>query len=217
MITAVITRFTTIWTVADGRIYWYLPGEDGYEYFTTDLAGKNKRGIEIDEPGLMNGVYHDGFAYFTERVSEKAFSECSDQLERLEWMNVKRLCRIELSGGGKTIISENVADYIVTDEGIFFVSFEPEPRGFVKNGETYYDLFGGKVYCSDGVETGLFCETGYDLSVSGGTFAGFCGGYIALSFMDDVAEEYYASGFDYNVSERLIIIDTRTGECGVSE
>ena len=204
-----------VWTVADGRIYWYSPGENGYEYFTTDLSGKDRRALVSDEPSLMNGVYRDGFAYFTERVSEKAFSECADQLERLRWMNEKRLCRVDLSTGEKTIISENAADYIVTDDGIFFVSVEPEPRGFTKNGETYYDLFGGKVYRSDGVTAGLFRELEYDLSVD--AFAGARDGYLALRFMDDLPNDYYAGGCDYTTSDKLIIIGTRDGAFRLSD
>lgn len=204
-----------VWTVADGRIYWYLPGEGGYEYFTTDLSGKDKRALVSDEPLLMNGAYRGGFAYFTERVSQKAFSECADQLERLRWMNEKRLCRVDLASGEKKIISENAADYIVTDDGIFFVSVEPEPRGFTKNGETYYDLFGGKVYRSDGETTELFCELDYDLSV--GAFAGARGGYIALRFMDDLPNDFYAGGYDYNTSDKLIIIDARDGAFRLSD
>ena len=204
-----------VWTIADRRIYWYAPGEDGYEYFTTDLAGKNKQTLESGEPSLMNGVYKDGFAYFTERVSEKAFSECISQLERLKWINEKRLCRVDLSTGEKTIISENAADYIVTDDVIFFVSVEPEPRGFTKNGETYYDLFGGKVYYSDGVTTGLFSELEYDLSAD--TFAGARDGYLALRFMEDLPNSYYAGGYEYNTSDRFIIIGTRDGALRLSD
>ena len=89
------------------------------------------------------------------------------------------------------------------------------PLGFTKNGETYYDLFGGKVYRSDGETTGLFCELDYDLSVD--AFAGARDGYLALRFMDDIPNDYYAGGCDYTTSDKLIIIGTRDGTFRLSD
>ena len=66
----------SIYAIDDDRIYWYAPGEDGYVHYTTDLAGKNRKELPLANPRIMNGVYYDGWAYYTMNRNKGSIADC---------------------------------------------------------------------------------------------------------------------------------------------
>lgn len=212
--------FPSIYTIDDGRIYWYAPSEDGYLHYTTDLAGKNYRELPINDSHIMNGVYHDGFAYYTLNKSSGSLADCKTDLERLKFMNQRILRRCNMETGADELVAENIAAYIVTDDGIFYTMYQSEPQEMKRNGDTYYDIFAGRLYRMnlDGSGAEPLCTLdGVDLSVSTQLFLGYADGKLALAFMDEVQNDFYDSGYDYSISSDIIIVDTTDGTWRFSE
>lgn len=211
--------FPSIYAIDSGRIFWYTPAERGYIFYTTDLPGKDRRGLDIDNPRIMNGAYHDGWAYYTIFNNTGSFSDCDSDLERLRFMNEKTLRRCNVATGEDELVLDNLAEYIVTDGGVYFTVCESEPREIKLGKDTYYDLFAGKIYRmkTDGSEPELFCSLGQiDLSVHGRLFLGCAGSRLALAFRDEIKNDYYDSGFEYNISPDIIIVDGISGEWELS-
>lgn len=202
--------FPAIYTIDNNLIYWYSPGEDGYIYYTTDLAGKNRHYLPIENSRLMNGKYHDGWAYYTINKSSGSYADCKTDLERLKFLNEKILRRCNMETGVDELVAENIAEYIVTDDGIFYTVYESKPQDMEYNGDTYYDIFAGKLYrmSLDGSNAELFCVLdNVDLSVDTKLFLGYTNGKLALAFMDEMQNVFYESGYDYTVSDDVIIVD----------
>ncbi len=100
--------------------------------------------------------------------------------------------------------------------------YQSEPRKMEYNGDTYYDIFSGRLYRinHNGSHTEeLLCESDIDLSVHTQLFLGYTDGKPALAFMDEVQNDFYDSGYDYNISpiSFIIIVDTTDGICKISE
>lgn len=121
--------FPSIYTIDDNQIYWYAPSEDGYVHYTTDLAGKNRRELSVENSRIMNGAYHDGWAYYTLNKNDGSYTDCKTDLERLQFMNERILRRCNMETGADELVAENIAAYIVTDDGIFYTMYEIRAEG----------------------------------------------------------------------------------------
>lgn len=212
--------FPSIYTVDDDMIYWYAPGEDGYVQYTTDLVGKNRRDLPITNPRIMNGEYYGGWAYYTLNKHNGTYADCETDIQRLQFLNERILRRYNMETGQDELIAENLADYIVTENGIFYTVFESEPHKINNSGDTHYDIFAGKIYHMNhnGSEAKLLCVLdGIDLNVYTELFLGYADGKLALAYMDEVENSFFDSGYDYNISPDVIIVDTADGSWKVSE
>ena len=70
----------------------------------------------------------------------------------------------------------------------------------------------------DGSDAEPLCTLdGVDLSVCTQLFLGYADGKLALAFMDEVQNDFYDSGYDYNTSSDIIIVDTTDGTWRFSE
>lgn len=168
----------------------------------------------------MNGVYHDGFAYYTLNKNSGSLADCKTDLERLKFMNERILRRCNMETGADELVAENIATYIVTDDGIFYTMYQSEPQEMKHNGDTYYDIFAGRLYRMnlDGSAAEPLCTLdGVDLSVCTQLFLGYADGKLALAFMDEVQNDFYDSGYDYSISSDIIIVDTTDGTWRFSE
>lgn len=211
--------FPSIYAIDDDRIYWYAPSEGGYVHYTTDLAGKNRRELSVENSHIMNGAYHDRWAYYTLNKNDGTYADCESDLERLRFMNERTLRRYNMETSRDELVAENIAAYIVTDDGIFYTVYQSVPQKSEHNGDTYYDIFAGRLYRMnhDGSHATLLCELDVDLSVYTQLFLGYADGKLALAFMDEVQNDFYDSGYDYNISPDVIIVDTTTKLWKISE
>ena len=203
--------FPSVYAFENDRILWYAPGEDGIEFYTTDLAGHDRQQLPIDDPHVMNGAYSDGWAYYTIRNHDLP-APSDGELGRLKFQNENSLYRYSFDTGESKLLADNVAQYIVTEDGIFFTIMEPTPSSFEWNGITYYDLYAGKIYrmTADGSDPTLFCTLdGMDISVYSSVFLGYHGGYLALAYREKIENKWYDSGYDYNTATEIIVVDTR--------
>jgi hypothetical protein len=111
-------------------------------------------------------------------------------------------------------VLKNVAKYFVTPEGIFYTLYS-EDHGYVLiNGIKHRNIFGSKIYKAslDGKENNLISVLdGIDLGVWSDVFAGYHEGKLAVRFMEKAESDYYSSGWDYVVSDSILIIDTESG------
>ncbi len=196
-----VSDFPCLYTIDGDCVYWYEAAENGYIFYTTDLAGKNRCALELASPRVMNGEYHDGWAYYKNADGG--------------------LSRYHMESGKDSALCETIAAYIVTEAGIFYTVTESEPREIRWNNEVYYDLYGGKIYRMnlDGSDAKLLCTLdGVDLSVTlFSPFLGYHDGKLALAFMDKVENDYYESGYDYNTSPDVILLDTEALTWEISE
>ena len=203
--------FPSVYAFEGDRIFWYAPGNGGIEFYTTDLAGNDRRQLALDDPSIMNGTYFDGWAYYTHRNHDLPTPSDGD-LGRLRFQNENRLYRYSFDTGEIELLADNVAQYIVTEDGIFYTVMESAPSSFAWNGITYYDLYAGKIYrmAEDGSDPSLLCTLeGMDISAFSSAFLGYHGGYLALAYMDKIENKWYDSGYDYNIAPEIIVVDTR--------
>ena len=210
----------SIYAIDDDRIYWYAPGKDGYVHYTTDLAGKNRKELPLANPRIMNGVYYDGWAYYTMNRNEGSIADCKTDLERQKFLNEKTLRRYHLETKKDEIVAENLAKFTVTEAGIFYTVYETEPKKIEFNNDTYYDIFGGKLYRMnhDGSNAVLFCTLeDVNFSVWADLFLGYADGKLAVTYMDAVENDWFESGYDYNIASEIIIVNTTDGTWRISE
>jgi len=211
--------YPSIYAFDDNSILWMAPDHDGYAFYTTDLAGEKRKDLEMPNNYVMNGQYHDGWAYYTRTNHDVSIVREQGELGRIRFQHERSLYRYHFATGKDELLSENISRYIVTDDGIFYTVLEENPTVFSWNGISYYDMFAGKIYRmnSDGTKAGLFCTLdGVDLSVYTSLFLGYTNGYLALEYMDYVENKWYDSGYDYNISSELIIINTKDSSWRIS-
>jgi len=115
--------FPSVYAFENDRILWYAPGEDGIEFYTTDLAGHDRQQLPIDDPHVMNGAYSDGWAYYTIRNHDLP-APSDGELGRLKFQNENSLYRYSFDTGETELLADNVAQYIVTEDGIFYTVME---------------------------------------------------------------------------------------------
>lgn len=134
-------------------------------------------------------------------------------------MNERILLQCNIETGADELIAENIAAYIVTDDGIFYTMYQSKPQKMPHNSDTYYDIFVGRLYRMnhDGSVAGLLCELDVDLSVHSQLFLGYADGKLALAFMDEAKNDFYNSGYDYNISPNIMIVDTVDGTWKISK
>jgi hypothetical protein len=167
----------------------------------------------------MNGVYYDGWAYYTMNRNEGSIADCKTDLERQKFLNEKTLRRYHLETEKDEIIADNLARFIVTEAGIFYTVYETEPKKIEFNNDTYYDIFAGKIYRMnhDGSSSALFCTLeDVNLSVWSDVFLGYAEGRLAVAYMDAVENDWFESGYDYNIAPEIIIVDTTDGTWRIS-
>ncbi|MBQ8187832.1 MAG: hypothetical protein IJ037_13325 [Clostridia bacterium] len=211
--------FPDIYTIDNDRIYWYAPGENVYIHYTTDLEGKSRRELPLASPRIMNGVFYDGWAYYTVNRNDGSIADCRTNAERQKFLNEQTLRRYHMETGKDELVVENIAKYIVTDEGIFYTVYENEGRKIDFNGETHTDIFAGKLYRMnhDGSNAALFCTLdNINLSVWSELFLGYASGKLALAYMDQVENDWFESGYDYNIAPEIIIVNTADGAWRIS-
>ena len=198
-----------IFAVDGGKIYWYGAAEDGMEFWTTDLDGKDIRGLDIKVPQAMNGQFSDGYSYYT----IKRATEATDTYGRLLSQNSNELWRVRIHGGEPEKLSDNIACFIVSGGKIYYTVAEKEPETIMVHGDTYYDLCGGKIYRmnTDGSGAELIADTEYDFAYLYGIFGGALddgeSSYIALMFSELRENDFYEDGYDYNISPDTLIFD----------
>jgi len=209
----------SIYTIDKDRIYWYAPGEDGYIYYTTNLAGKDRRELMVSNPRIMNGSYYDGWAYYTVNLGSGSIAECRTDLERQKFLNQQSLHRYHIETGKDEVLVENLGKYTVTEDGIFYTVCENAPAEIKFNGTAYYDIFGGKLYRMnhDGSNSALICTlNSINISVWSDLFIGYADRKLALSYMDVVQNDWFESGYEYNIAPEIIIVDITDGTWMIS-
>ena len=198
-----------IFAVDGERIYWYVAAEDGMAFWSTDFDGKDRRKLDITVPQAMNGQFSDGYSYYM----VKRPSEANDAYGRLLSQNSNELWRVRTHGGEPEKLSDNIAQFIVSGGKIYYTVAEKEPETIMIHGDAYYDLCGGKIYSmnADGSGVELIAGTEYDFAYLYGTFGGALydgeNTYIALMFSGLREDDFYADGYDYNISPDTLIYD----------
>ena len=198
-----------IFAVDGERIYWYVAAEDGMAFWSTDFDGKDRRELDITVPQAMNGQFSDGYSYYM----VKRPSEANDAYGRLLSQNSNELWRVRTHGGEPEKLSDNIAQFIVSGGKIYYTVAEKEPETIMIHGDAYYDLCGGKIYSmnADGSGVELIAGTEYDFAYLYGTFGGALydgeNTYIALMFSGLREDDFYADGYDYNISPDTLIYD----------
>lgn len=206
---------------ADGDVlYWYTITEDGPTAFTTDTEGKNRRTYDISDClYVLNGEYHDGWAYYKDYSGREDHRDITDPYERERW-NEGVLCRRRLESGETEVLAEGIGEFTVLGDTVYFTRYTDEPQIIMNDEMTYYDCFDGDIWAMsvDGENERLVCDTDKNISAYTGKLFEGCvsvGGrdHLAVAYMDHCQGE---NGDGYGLAEKVIIIDVQAGEWKLS-
>ncbi len=209
--------FPLIYAFDGDRILWYAPGENGIDFYATDLNGVMTERFSPANPRIMNGHYADGFAYY---AAAERRPEGADEPEALfRRTNSREIRRCRLDGSGEATLCGNAAAWILAGDTIYYTVLEEEPETFEFNDMKETNWLGGKIYAvgTDGSENRLLCSLEYDLDMTDTkTFLGALtedgATYLCLAFRDYLPNNFYSSGYEYGLSPDTLIVNAATGE-----
>ena len=209
--------FPSIYAFDGDRILWYAPGENGIDFYATDLNGVMTESFPAANPYIMNGQYADGFAYYA--VAGRRPEDMNDTDAVIRWTNSREIRRSRLDGSEKATLCENAAAWILASDTIYYTVLEEEPETFEFNGMKETNWLGGKIYAvgTDGSENRLLCSLEYDLDMTDTkTFLGALTEdgvtYLCLAFRDYLPNDFYSSGYEYGLSPDTLIVNALNGE-----
>ena len=205
----------SIYTFDGDRILWYAPGENGYEFYSTDLAGKILEVFDAANPYMMNGTYADGYAYYSMMGENRG--NLSSEADVMRWAYTREIWRSPLDGGDAELLADNAAAWIIAGDTVYYTVLEEEPETFTVNDRTETDWLGGKICAMNADGSGkrllvtLDCVLDlYDTETFLGAVTEDGVTYLCLAYREPLENHWYESGFEYGLSPDTLIVNTAT-------